>query len=35
MKTCTIVALGWATSGRSVGDKSVIGVFVAISGIIA
>ncbi|KAI0128881.1 solute carrier family 35 member E3 [Xylariales sp. AK1849] len=35
VKTCTIVALGWATSGRSVGDKSVIGVFVAVGGIIA
>ncbi|KAK9416173.1 putative GDP-mannose transporter [Seiridium unicorne] len=35
LKTCTIVALGWATSGRSVGDKSVMGVFVAVGGIIA
>ncbi|ETS79991.1 hypothetical protein PFICI_07520 [Pestalotiopsis fici W106-1] len=35
LKTCTIVALGWATSGRSVGDKSVLGVFVAIGGIVA
>ncbi|KAI2472072.1 integral membrane protein [Annulohypoxylon bovei var. microspora] len=34
LKTCLIVALGWATSGRSVGDKAVIGVFVAIGGII-
>ncbi|KAI5863097.1 integral membrane protein [Durotheca rogersii] len=34
LKTCLIVALGWATSGRSVGDKSVIGIFVAIGGII-
>ncbi|KAL7626828.1 hypothetical protein AAE478_003602 [Parahypoxylon ruwenzoriense] len=34
LKTCLIVALGWATSGRSVGDKSVIGVFIAIGGII-
>ncbi|KAH8673657.1 solute carrier family 35 member E3 [Xylariales sp. PMI_506] len=35
LKTCTIVALGWATSGRSVGDKSILGVFVAIGGIVA
>ncbi|PMD43406.1 hypothetical protein L207DRAFT_542675 [Hyaloscypha variabilis F] len=35
VKTCSIVALGWLTSGRAVGDKSVIGVFVAISGIIS
>ncbi|KAI1761727.1 integral membrane protein [Hypoxylon sp. FL1150] len=34
LKTCLIVALGWATSGRSVGDKSVIGVFIAVGGII-
>ncbi|XDG00659.1 hypothetical protein ABKA04_000274 [Annulohypoxylon sp. FPYF3050] len=35
LKTCLIVALGWATSGRSVGDKSVIGVLIAIGGIIS
>ncbi|KAI1335742.1 triose-phosphate transporter [Xylariaceae sp. FL0016] len=34
LKTCLIVALGWITSGRSVGDKSIIGVLVAIGGII-
>lgn len=34
VKTCSIVALGWLTSGRAVGDKSVIGVFIAIGGII-
>jgi len=34
VKTCSIVALGWVTSGRAVGDKSVIGVFIAIGGII-
>lgn len=34
VKTCSIVALGWISSGRAVGDKSVIGVFVAIGGII-
>lgn len=35
VKTCTIVALGWMTSGRAIKDKSVLGVFIAISGIIA
>lgn len=35
VKTCTIVAVGWATSGRSVGDTAIIGVFIAIGGIIA
>jgi len=35
VKTCSIVALGWITSGRAVGDKSVVGVFVAVGGIIA
>ncbi|EOO02843.1 putative solute carrier family 35 member e3 protein [Phaeoacremonium minimum UCRPA7] len=35
VKTCTIVALGWATSGRAIGDKSVLGVFIALGGIIA
>ncbi|EPE08997.1 solute carrier family 35 member e3 [Ophiostoma piceae UAMH 11346] len=35
LKTCTIIALGWATSGRSVGDKSVLGVFIAVGGIVA
>ncbi|KAK0748562.1 hypothetical protein B0T21DRAFT_278840 [Apiosordaria backusii] len=35
VKTCTIVALGWATSGRGVGDRSVVGVLVALGGIIA
>jgi solute carrier family 35 protein E3 len=34
VKTCSIVALGWITSGRAVGDRSVIGVFVAVGGII-
>ncbi|KAG9246134.1 triose-phosphate transporter family-domain-containing protein [Calycina marina] len=33
-KTCSIVALGWITSGRAVGDKSIIGVLVAVGGII-
>ncbi|PSS10713.1 hypothetical protein M430DRAFT_69172 [Amorphotheca resinae ATCC 22711] len=35
VKTCSIVALGWITSGRAVRDKSVIGVFIAVGGIIA
>ncbi|KAL3425470.1 triose-phosphate transporter [Phlyctema vagabunda] len=35
LKTCSIVALGWMTSGRAVGDKSIIGVFIAVGGIIA
>ncbi|KAL2075961.1 hypothetical protein VTL71DRAFT_904 [Oculimacula yallundae] len=35
VKTCSIVALGWISSGRAVGDKSIIGVFIAIGGIIA
>jgi solute carrier family 35 protein E3 len=35
VKTCTIVALGWMTSGRAIGDKAVLGVFVALGGIIA
>lgn len=34
LKTCLIVALGWATSGRSVGDKSIIGVLIAIGGVV-
>jgi solute carrier family 35, member E3 len=35
LKTCTIVGLGWIMSGRAIGDKSIIGVLVAIGGIIA
>lgn len=35
VKTCTIIALGWATSGRAIGDKSILGVFIAVGGIIA
>lgn len=35
MKTCFIVALGWMVSGRSVGDKSILGILIASSGIIA
>ncbi|KAI4174000.1 MAG: hypothetical protein LQ343_002563 [Gyalolechia ehrenbergii] len=35
LKTCAIVTLGWITSGRSVGDKSIFGILLAIAGIIA
>ncbi|TLD33860.1 hypothetical protein PspLS_00411 [Pyricularia sp. CBS 133598] len=34
VKTCTIVALGWITSGRAIGDNSVLGVFIAVGGIV-
>jgi len=35
VKTCTIVTIGWMTSGRAVGDNSVLGVLVALVGIIS
>ncbi|KAL8873874.1 MAG: hypothetical protein Q9174_000729 [Haloplaca sp. 1 TL-2023] len=35
LKTCAIVTLGWITSGRSVGDKSILGILLAIAGIVA
>ncbi|KAM4068029.1 eamA-like transporter family protein [Hirsutella rhossiliensis] len=35
LKTCTIVVLGWIVSGRAIGDKSIIGIILAISGIVA
>jgi solute carrier family 35 protein E3 len=36
VKTCLIVALGWVTSGRGLGDGGVVGgVVVAVGGIIA
>ena len=35
LKTCAIVALGWATSGRKGSDRSVFGILMAISGILA
>jgi solute carrier family 35 protein E3 len=35
VKTCTIVSLGWMVSGRAIGDKSILGVFIAIGGIVA
>ncbi|EEU43075.1 uncharacterized protein NECHADRAFT_46748 [Fusarium vanettenii 77-13-4] len=34
VKTCTIVALGWALSGRDINEWSVVGVFIAVGGII-
>jgi len=33
-KTCSIVVLGWMVSGRSISDKSLLGIFLAIGGII-
>ncbi|UKZ82263.1 hypothetical protein TrVFT333_010048 [Trichoderma virens FT-333] len=33
IKTCTIVGLGWAMSGRAVSDKSAVGVVIAVAGI--
>ncbi|KAL8984344.1 MAG: hypothetical protein Q9205_001670 [Flavoplaca limonia] len=35
LKTCAIVTLGWISSGRSVGDKSIFGILLAIAGIVA
>ncbi|KAJ6444696.1 triose-phosphate transporter [Purpureocillium lavendulum] len=35
LKTCTIIAMGWKMSGRTMEDKAMIGVVVAIFGIIA
>ncbi|KAL8966007.1 MAG: hypothetical protein Q9197_006223 [Variospora fuerteventurae] len=35
LKTCAIVTLGWIASGRSVGDRSIFGILLAIAGIIA
>ncbi|KAK0645921.1 triose-phosphate transporter family-domain-containing protein [Cercophora newfieldiana] len=35
VKTCTIVAMGWVVSGRGVGDWSVVGVLIALGGIIS
>jgi solute carrier family 35, member E3 len=35
LKTCSIVALGWAVNGRKANDKGVYGILMAISGIIA
>lgn len=33
-KTCAIVALGWILGGRSVSDKSLVGIVMAIGGIV-
>lgn len=33
-KTCIIVLLGWAVSGRKATDMSVVGLLVALAGII-
>ena len=35
LKTCSIVALGWIVSGRSVGDRSILGILMALAGIIS
>lgn len=35
VKTCTIVALGWMVGGRAVTDRAVLGVVVAVGGIVA
>jgi solute carrier family 35, member E3 len=35
IKTCSIVALGWAMSGRKACDRSLFGIVLAISGILA
>lgn len=35
LKTCSIIALGWTFSGRRVTDKGILGILVAIAGIIA
>lgn len=34
VKTCAIVALGWMVSGRAIHDKSILGVLIAIGGIV-
>lgn len=34
LKTCSIVALGWVTSGRSANDRGIFGIFMAITGIV-
>ena len=35
MKTCSIVALGWISSGRRANDRDIFGIMLAIVGIIA
>ena len=34
LKTCSIVSLGWITSGRSANDRGLFGIFMAITGIV-
>lgn len=34
LKTCSIVALGWLTSGRTANDRGIFGIFMALTGII-
>lgn len=34
VKTCSIVALGWITSGRSANDRGIFGIFMAVTGIV-
>jgi solute carrier family 35, member E3 len=34
LKTCLIVGLGWIVSKRTVGSESVMGIFLALCGII-
>lgn len=35
LKTCSIVILGWIASGKSVSDRSLLGILMAIGGIIS
>lgn len=35
MKTCSIVALGWISSGRRASDRGIFGIMLAITGILA
>lgn len=35
LKTCSIVILGWIASGKSVGDRSLLGILMAVVGIMA
>ncbi|KAI9681109.1 MAG: hypothetical protein M1817_002391 [Caeruleum heppii] len=35
VKTCSIVAIGWFVGGKSVGDRSIFGILLAIGGIIS
>ncbi|PFH60688.1 hypothetical protein XA68_10526 [Ophiocordyceps unilateralis] len=34
VKTCTIVCIGWIVSGRSAGDRALVGVFLAMAAIL-